>query len=451
MHYRTLIKNATIVNEERSFVGSLMIDNDRIDCIMEGRDAVPEIPADVEVDAEGCYLLPGLIDTHVHFREPGLTHKADMDSESRAAAAGGVTTVLDMPNVVPQTTNRTVYADRLALASQKMHVNYGFYMGATADNGHELRHMNHASVCGIKLFMGSSTGNMLVDDEENVRRIFEQAKEPVVVHCEDDILIKRNMKRAIEAHPDSEVPIAEHPAIRSTEACLRSTQKCLQLAEGTGVRLHVAHISTKEELELFSPNNSRITAEACVGHLLFCDEDYARLGSRIKVNPSIKSRADRDALREALNDGRIYTIGTDHAPHLLSEKQGGASRAASGMPMIQFSLLSMLGLVDEGVLSMERMVRLMCHNPADLFSIENRGYLREGYKADIVIIRPHAPWALTPNKIISKCNWSPLEGHVFQWRIDQTYVNGRLLYNRGHIMDERSRGQLITYKPRNRG
>lgn len=459
MHYRTLIKNATIVNEEHQFLGSVMIDNDRIEYILEGADAEGPIPADVEIDASGCYLMPGVIDTHVHFREPGLTHKADMDSESRAAAAGGVTTVLDMPNVVPQTTDRKVYAERLAIAQKNMHVNYGFYMGATADNGHELRHMNHASVCGIKLFMGSSTGNMLVDDEENVRRIFEQAKEPVIVHCEDDILIKRNMKRMKEHYGDSPIPVTEHPSIRTTEACVRSTKKCLELAEGTGVRLHVAHISTAEELELFKPIQSEadlkrqsheepvITAEACIGHLIFCDEDYARLGTRIKVNPAIKTRADRDALRKALTDGRIYTIGTDHAPHLLREKQGGAL-AASGMPMVQFSLLAMLSLVDEGVLSIERLVRLMCHNPANLFHIENRGYLREGYKADITIVRPHSPWTLTTNKIISKCNWSPLEGRVFNWRIDQTYVNGRLLFNRGHIMDERSRGQLITYQPR---
>lgn len=447
MHYRTFIKNATIVNEDRSFVGAVMIDNDRIDAILEGVDATPDIPADIEVDATGCYLIPGVIDTHVHFRDPGLTHKADMDTESRAAAAGGVTTVLDMPNVVPQTTNRQLYEERLAIAAQKMHVNYGFYMGATSDNGHELRHMNHASVCGIKLFMGSSTGNMLVDDEENVRRIFEQAKEPVVVHCEDDLLIKRNMRRARELYGEGQIPVSEHPNIRSAEACLRSTTKCLELARGTGVRLHVAHISTAQELDLFTPNDPQVTAEACVGHLMFCDEDYARLGTRIKVNPAIKTRADRDALRRALTDGRIYTVGTDHAPHLISEKQGGA-QAASGMPMIQFSLQCMLELVDEGVLPIERLVRLMCHNPAELIHIDNRGYLREGYKADIVILRPHAPWTLTPNKIISRCNWSPLEGHVFQWRIDQTYVNGRLLFNRGHIMDERSRGQLVTYRPR---
>lgn len=447
MHYRTLIKNATIVNEERSFVGSLMIDNDRIEYILEGADAEAPLPADVEVDATGCYLLPGLIDTHVHFRDPGLTHKGNMDTESRAAAAGGVTTVLDMPNVVPQTTNRQFFQERLDEAAHKMHVNYSFYMGATADNGHELRHMNHASVCGIKLFMGSSTGNMLVDDEDNVRRIFEQAKEPVVVHCEDDLLIKRNMKHAIEKYGNGHIPVTEHPNIRSAEACLNSTRKCLALASETGVRLHVAHISTAAELDLFQPNDEHITAEACVGHLLFCDEDYGRLGTRIKVNPAIKTRADRDALRQGLNDGRIYTVGTDHAPHLLSEKRGGA-QAASGMPMVQFSLLSMLGLVDEGVLTIERLVRLMCHNPANLFRIENRGYLREGYKADIVIVRPHSPWTLTTNKILSKCNWSPLEGKVFQWKIDQTYVNGRLLFNRGHITDERSRGQLITYQPR---
>ena len=444
MHYRTLIKNATLVNEERQYVGALVIVDDRIEEILEGADRQPEIPCDTVIDATGCYLIPGVIDTHVHFRDPGLTHKGDMDTESRAAVAGGVTTVFDMPNVVPQTTDRVRWNERLQLATGKMHTNFGLYMGATPDNGHELRHMRHGDVCGIKLFMGSSTGGMLVDAEEHIRRIFEQAKVPVVAHCEDDILIKRNMKRAIERYGEGCVPVGEHPAIRSAEACLRSTKKCVALAEETGVRLHVAHISTAEELDLFRPDDPRITAEACVGHLLFCDEDYARLGTRIKVNPAVKTRADRDALRAALNDGRIYTVGTDHAPHLLAEKKGGA-QAASGMPMIQFALPAMLDLVDEGVLSIERLVRLMCHNPARLFHIENRGYLREGYKADIAVLRPRSPWTLTPNRILSRCNWSPLEGHVFHWRVDQTYVNGRLLFNRGHIMDERTLGQAVTF------
>lgn len=447
MHYRTLIKNATIVNEERQYIGSLVIDNDRIASLLEGPDHLPEIPADVEVDATGCYVLPGIIDTHVHFRDPGLTHKGDMDTESRAAAAGGVTTVFDMPNVVPLTINRARWEERMEMASRKMHVNFGLYMGASPDNDHELRHMRHGSVCGTKLFLGSSTGNMLVDAESQVRRIFSESKVPVVAHCEDEIIVRRNMKRAVEKWGQGQIPVSEHPNIRSAEACLRATRQCIEWARGTDVRLHIAHVSTAEELELFTPDDPRITAEACVGHLLFTEADYARLGTRIKVNPSVKTRADRDALRAALTDGRIYTVATDHAPHLLSEKTGGA-QAASGMPLIQFSLLAMLELVDEGVLPIERLVRLMCHNPARLFSIENRGYLREGFKADIVVVRPHVPWTLTPNKILSSCNWSPLEGHVFNWRVDQTYVNGRLLYNRGHIMDEHSRGQAVTFLPR---
>ena len=444
MHFRTQIKNATIVNEGRQFVGTLVIDDDRIDEIIEGTDVEPQIPVDETIDGTGCFLLPGLIDDHVHFRDPGLTAKGDFCSESRAAAAGGVTTVFDMPNCNPQTTTLEAFEEKWKIAAAKSVVNYGFFFGATAGNAYELSHLNPRKVAGIKLFMGSSTGNMLVDNENALRAIFENARLPIMTHCEDSAIINENMAKAKSLYGE-DPDVKHHPEIRSEEACFQSTSLAVKLAKETGARLHVAHISTARELDLFEANNKQITAEACVGHLLFCDEDYAKYGARIKVNPAIKTAADRDALRKALNSGKICTIGTDHAPHRLSEKVGGCAKAASGMPIIQFSLVSMLELVDKGVLTIERLVQLMCHNPAELLQIENRGFLREGYKADIVMIRPHMPWTLTPNRIQSKCNWSPLEGHVFHWRIERTFCNGFPIFNRGHVTDEKFRGQAVCY------
>lgn len=444
MHFRTQIKNATIVNEGRQFIGTLVIDDDRIDEIIEGNDAEPVIPVDETIDGTGCYLFPGVIDDHVHFRDPGLTAKGDFNTESRAAAAGGVTTIFDMPNCQPQTTTMEAFKEKWMIAAAKSVVNYGIYFGATAGNAYELSKLDPRKVAGIKLFMGSSTGNMLVDNEVALRAIFESAKLPIMTHCENTQLINENMKKAQDAY-GNDPAVEHHPEIRSEEACYQSTALAVKLAQETGARLHVAHISTAHELELFEANNPNITAEACVGHLVFCDKDYAKLGTRIKVNPAIKSEADRTALREALNNGKIYTIGTDHAPHKMSDKMGGCAKAASGMPIIQFSLVSMLELVDKGVLTLERMVQLMCHNPAELLQIENRGYLREGYKADIVMVRPHAPWTLTPNRIQSKCNWSPLEGHVFHWRVERTFCNGFPIFNRGHVTDEKFRGQAVCY------
>lgn len=444
MHFRTQIKNATIVNEGRQFIGTLVIDDDRIDEIIEGNDAEPVIPVDETIDGTGCYLFPGVIDDHVHFRDPGLTAKGDFNTESRAAAAGGVTTIFDMPNCQPQTTTMEAFKEKWMIAAAKSVVNYGLYFGATAGNAYELSKLDPRKVAGIKLFMGSSTGNMLVDNEVALRAIFESAKLPIMTHCENTQLINENMKKAQDAY-GNDPAVEHHPEIRSEEACYQSTSLAVKLAQETGARLHVAHISTARELELFEANNPNITAEACVGHLVFCDKDYAKLGTRIKVNPAIKSEADRTALREALNNGKIYTIGTDHAPHKMSDKMGGCAKAASGMPIIQFSLVSMLELVDKGVLTLERMVQLMCHNPAELLQIENRGYLREGYKADIVMVRPHAPWTLTPNRIQSKCNWSPLEGHVFHWRVERTFCNGFPIFNRGHVTDEKFRGQAVCY------
>lgn len=444
MHFRTQIKNATIVNEGRRFIGTLVIDDDRIDEIIEGADSEPVIPVDETIDGTGCYLFPGVIDDHVHFRDPGLTQKGDFSTESRAAAAGGVTTVFDMPNCNPQTTTMEAFKEKWMIAASKSVVNYGLFFGATAGNAYELGKLDARKVAGIKLFMGSSTGNMLVDNEVALRAIFESAKLPIMTHCENTQLINENMAKAQAAY-GNDPAVEHHPEIRSEEACYQSTALAVKLAQETGARLHVAHISTARELELFDANNPRITAEACVGHLVFSDKDYAKLGTRIKVNPAIKTEADCHALREALNNDKIYTIGTDHAPHKLSEKMGGCAKAASGMPIIQFSLVSMLELVDKGVLSLERMVQLMCHNPAELLQIENRGYLREGYKADIVMVRPHVPWTLTPNRIQSKCNWSPLEGHVFHWRVERTFCNGFPIFNRGHVTDEKFRGQAVCY------
>lgn len=432
-----------MVNEGSRKRGTLIIEDDRIEEILEG-DAQPVIPVDEVIDGTGCYLLPGLIDDHVHFRDPGLTAKGDFASESRAAAAGGVTTVFDMPNCLPQTTTWQAYEEKWRIAAEKSVVNYGFLFGATAGNAYELEKLNPRKVAGVKLFMGSSTGNMLVDNERSLQAIFEHSRLPIMAHCEDSHLIAANLER-IQAICGNDPAIVHHPEVRNAEACYRSTALAVRLARETGARLHVAHLTTARELELFDPSDPQITAEACVGHLLFTDQDYPRLGSRIKVNPAIKTAEDREALRAALRSGKIYTVGTDHAPHRMSEKVGGCVRAASGMPLIQFSLVSMLELVDQGVLTIERLVQLMCHHPADLFQVENRGYLREGYKADLVLVRPHVPWTLTPNRIQSRCNWSPLEGHTFHWRVERTFCNGFPIYNRGHVTDEKFRGQAVCF------
>lgn len=444
MHRRIQIKNAIIVNEGRQFVGSLLIDNDKIEEIVEGADTPTHIPADEVVDASGCYLLPGVIDEHVHFREPGLTHKATIASESYAAAAGGVTTFFDMPNTLPQTTTRAAFEAKEALAAENSHVNYAFFFGATNDNTHLLQDLNPRRVAGVKLFMGSSTGNMLVDGEDTLRRIFAESPLPIVTHCEDSALIDKNMAKCQKeygADPD----VRLHSRIRSAEACYNSSSLAVTLAREYNARLHMAHVSTEAELDLFHEEYPNITAEVCLAHLLFCEDDYARLGAKIKCNPSVKTARDRDALRRALTSGHISCVATDHAPHTISEKTGGAKTAASGMPLLQFSLPAMLGLVDEGVLSIERLVELMCHNPARIFQVEYRGFLREGYKADLVLVRPKSPWTVTPNIIRSKCNWSPLEGNVFHWRVEKTYCNGFLVYNKGHLTDENIHGEPVTF------
>ena len=439
---KTLIYGGCIVNEGRTFRGSVTIENGVIADITEDSKA-PRGACDNVVDATGSFVLPGVIDTHVHFRDPGLTQKADMESESRAAAYGGVTTYFDMPNTVPQTTTAEALNAKFAEAAHKSHVNYSFFFGATNDNISAVKALDSHRVPGVKLFMGSSTGNMLVDREEALRRLFGGTTLPIMAHCEDTALINANMAAAKAKYGD-DPDVKYHPLIRSAEACYKSTALAVQLAREYDAHLHVAHVTTARELELFglSPN---ITAEAVIAHLYFCDEDYARLGTRIKCNPAVKTRADRDALRCALTDGRITTIGTDHAPHLLADKQGGCARAASGMPMLQFSLPTMLELTDARVLTIERMVQLMCHNPATLFGVRRRGFLRPGYNADITVVRRGEPWKVTTDVIQSKCKWSPMEGHEYNWRVEHTFCNGNAVYSGGRF-DARSRGEEVAFR-----
>ncbi len=443
---RILIKDAVVVNEGKKTNASIIIEDDRIADIIEN-DNTPRGDFDETVDAAGCFVLPGVIDSHVHFREPGLTAKADIESESRAAAYGGVTSYFDMPNTKPQTTTLKDLGDKIRLAGEKSHVNYAFFIGATNDNIREITEVDPKAVPGVKLFMGSSTGNMLVDKRDALQRIFSEVKLPIMAHCENTEMINRNMQKAKERYGD-DPDVRHHPEIRSEDACWLSSSLAVEMARNNGARLHVAHLTTKRELGLFEPatdgNMPAVTAEATVAHLLFCDEDYASLGARIKCNPAIKTAADRNALRQALSNGRIFTIGTDHAPHCMEEKQGGCAKAMSGMPMIQFSLVSMLGLVDEGIITIERLAELMCHNPATLFSIEGRGFIRKGYKADIAIVRRGQPWQLTADKIQSKCKWSPLEGRCFNWRVEHTFCNGRHIYNKG-VFDNSCRGEKITF------
>ena len=438
----TVIQGATVVNEGECRRASLRIEEGRIAEVAYDRSLSASAACRV-VEADGALLLPGVIDAHVHMREPGLTHKGTMESETRAAARGGVTTVLDMPNVVPQTTSLALLDERYALAAQQCHVNYGFYLGATSDNTDDIRRLDIRRCPGVKLFMGSSTGGMLVEREEALRRIFRESPTLIMTHCEDTARINANAARAKSLYGD-DPDVSQHPVIRDREACWQSSALAVRLAREEGARLHVAHLTTAEELDLFRPDDPQVSAEACVAHLLFTDADYAGLGTRIKCNPAVKTSADRDALRRALTDGRIRTVATDHAPHLLSEKEGGALRAASGMPMVQFSLPAMLGLADAGVLSLTRVVELMCHNPARLLRISGRGFIREGFHADLTLVR-RKPWTVTADAIESLCGWSPLEGRSLDWQVEQTWVNGQLAWDGSHV-DTTVRGEAVRHE-----
>ena len=445
---RTLIHNATIINEGTRKQGSLVLANGNIaEILTDGRPL--SAPCDETIDATGCFLLPGVIDDHVHFRDPGLTHKADIFSESRAAAAGGVTSIMDMPNTNPPTVTLDALEQKQQLLAEKCIVNHSCYFGATNDNYDLFPQLDKTRVCGIKLFMGSSTGNMLVDHMDSLRRIFGGTDMLIAAHCEDQDIIRRNTEKYKTEYGEGEqIPVSKHPNIRSTQACYASSKLAVQLATEAGARLHVLHISTAKELPLFSDTpldeHKKITAEACVAHLLFEQKDYKTLAACIKCNPAIKRKADRDALRQAIATPRIDVIATDHAPHLLTEKAGGALRATSGMPMVQFSLVSMLQLMEEDVLSLETIVEKMCHNPARLFRIEDRGFIREGYRADLVLVRPER-WQLTRESILSKCGWSPLEGRTFDWRVMKTFINGQQVYDHTNGVDDAYRGEALRF------
>lgn len=440
----TLICGGKIVNENRVFEGSVSIESGHISDIIEGRHT-PRSTCHNKIDATGCFVLPGVIDGHVHFREPGLTHKACIETESRAAAHGGVTTFFDMPNTIPQTTTAKALDKKRALGARNSHVNYSFFIGATNENNTLFHEIDRHHVPGIKIFMGSSVGGMMVDNYGSLLKIFEAAANEnllLMAHCEDMDLINANMIAMKKAYGD-DPPISLHPLIRSAEACLASSSLAVQLAKTFGTRLHVAHISTTEELSLFGVN-SNITAEAVIPHLYFYEKDYLTQGALIKCNPSIKSHEDREALRATMTEGNITCVATDHAPHELAEKKGGCTKAACGMPMVQFSLPTMLGLVGEGVLTIERMVELMCHNPARLFRVKGRGFIRKGYKADITIVKPNSPWTVTESVIQSKQKWSPVMGHTYNWAVQQTICNGRVIYNKG-MFDDEYRGEEIYF------
>ncbi len=434
---KTIIRNATIVNEGRKFAGSVVIEDEFIQQVIEGDDSSQFY--DLEIDATGLYLFPGVIDDHVHFRQPGLTHKADIASESRTAAAGGVTSYMDMPNTIPPTTSLEFLEEKFQLGAANSRVNYSFYFGATNDNVDIIPRLDPHRVPGVKVFMGSSTGNMLVDREESLRRIFETSPLLLMAHCEDTGIIEANIRAFKKRYKgQNDFPVRYHSRIRNVEACYKSSSLAVQLAKETGARLHIAHISTAKELELFEAKpieEKQITAEAVIAHLMFSTEDYDTMETRIKCNPSIKTPEDRAALREALNNGLIDVVATDHAPHLESEKKGGALKAASGMPMIQFSLVSMLEMSDLDVLPIERIPTLMAHNPAKLFRIEKRGFIRPGYYADLTLVDPHGNWQVKEGRYYTKCGWTPMDERTFRWRVRRTIVNGITAYSDGIVVD----------------
>lgn len=435
---KTIIRNATIVNEGRLFNGSVTIEDEVIQQIIENGDDTSQA-YDLEIDATGLYLFPGVIDDHVHFREPGLTHKADIASESRTAAAGGVTSYMDMPNTVPQTTSIQLLEDKFALARNSSRINYSFFIGATNDNLDTIMRVDRKRVPGVKVFMGSSTGNMLVDNEQSLHQLFSASPLLLMAHCEDTSIINHNISEFKKKYRgQNDFPVRYHSRIRNVEACYASSSLAVQLAKDTGARLHIAHISSAKELGLFEKGpveNKKITAEAVIAHLMFSTEDYDTLGTHIKCNPSVKTPEDRAALREGLTNGIIDVVATDHAPHLLNEKQGGALKAASGMPMVQFSLVSMLELADEGILPIERIPDLMSHNPSKLFNIDRRGFIRPGYYADLTLVEPNNCWQVREGRYYTKCGWTPMDEHVFKWRVRRTLINGLTVYSDGIVVD----------------
>lgn len=440
---KTLIKNAEVVNDGKSFVANVLIVNDIIDSLSTGNDNLPQ--ADCVIDASGMLLLPGAIDDQVHFREPGLTHKADIESESAAAVAGGVTSFMDMPNTIPQTTTAELLEQKYSLAEQKSLANYSFYIGATNDNIDVVKSIDYKRVCGIKLFMGSSTGNMLVDNDKSLARIFAEAPAIITTHCEDEATVRANMEHYRNLYGDN-APFSVHSKIRSDEACYRSSAKAVELADKYNSKLHVLHISSAKEMSLFesgSVETKRITGEVCVHHLWFTEDDYEKYGARIKWNPSVKSAKDRDALRAALISGKLDVVATDHAPHTIAEKDKTYFKAPSGGPMVQHSLVAMLDMAENGVFSKELAVEKMCHAPAKLYQIPNRGYIKSGYKADLVLVAKQQ-WTVSKENILYKCGWSPLEGVTMKHKVIKTFVNGRCVYDNG-TFDKSVMGERLMF------
>jgi dihydroorotase len=438
-----LIVNAEIVNEGRRTFGDISIRDGRIHRI--GRSLTAHGNANV-LDANGRWLLPGMIDDQVHFREPGLTYKADIESESRACVAGGITSYMEMPNTKPPATNRAALEAKYARAGEVSRVNYAFYLGATNDNLADIRALDPKAAPGIKVFMGASTGNMLVDDPATLDAIFREAPTPIITHCEDTPMIRANEEKARERWGDN-IPAEQHPLIRSREACVKSTRLAIELARKHGTRLHVLHISTADECALFEPGpvaGKRITAETCVHYLHFTDADYARLGHRIKCNPAIKTAADRDAITRALAEGRIDVLATDHAPHTAAEKAEPYTRAPSGLPLVQYALQCAIERVLDGKLTLERVVEAVSHAPATLFNVRERGYIREGFHADLVLVDPNKPHLVTADEILSKCAWSPFEEFTFRSSIAATFVNGQLAWHEGEL-DDSVRGQRLEF------
>lgn len=444
MAYQILIKNATIVNEGKQFVGNVLIEDQKIKEISTNPILVD---ADEVIDATSKLLIPGLIDDQVHFREPGLTHKAEIRTEARASVAGGVTTFMEMPNTVPNVLTQELLQDKYDIAAETSVANYSFFMGASNDNIDEVLKTDPKTVCGVKVFMGSSTGNMLVDNKEVLEGLFKECEMLIATHCEDEETIRANTAK-YKAEMGEDLPMRMHPIIRNEEACYKSSSMAVELATKYNTRLHILHISTAKETHLFRNdipmNEKRITAEACIHHLWFTDADYDTFGSRIKWNPAVKSAADRDEIWKAVNDNRIDVIATDHAPHTLEEKAGTYFNAPSGGPLVQHALVAMLEMHKKGRITLENMVHKMCHAPAELFQITKRGYIREGYFADLVLVDLNQEWTVSPSNILSKCKWSPFEGHTFEAKVDYTFVNGAIAYQNNEVNDS-VRGQRITF------